>query len=112
MIRRPPRSTLFPYTTLFRSLKSAAKYAALTAAGERTAHLLLQVPQTPAGLLSVHLIDFLLGKIQGRFHQHAQLNEAFCKVSDRLGEFAPQRSQCATRCGLGRGVDKIGHALG
>src|SRR2546426_6635837 len=24
MIRRPPRSTLFPYTTLFRSLKGAA----------------------------------------------------------------------------------------
>src|SRR5258708_9256836 len=27
MIRRPPRSTLFPYTTLFRSLRSTAKYA-------------------------------------------------------------------------------------
>src|SRR5258708_24187496 len=25
MIRRPPRSTLFPYTTLFRSLRSAAR---------------------------------------------------------------------------------------
>src|SRR5258708_22073714 len=25
MIRRPPRSTLFPYTTLFRSLESACK---------------------------------------------------------------------------------------
>src|SRR3989449_4934208 len=25
MIRRPPRSTLFPYTTLFRSTSSAAK---------------------------------------------------------------------------------------
>src|SRR5256885_6891543 len=25
MIRRPPRSTLFPYTTLFRSLKGALK---------------------------------------------------------------------------------------
>src|SRR2546426_8284190 len=25
MIRRPPRSTLFPYTTLFRSLKAALK---------------------------------------------------------------------------------------
>src|SRR4051794_41200159 len=25
MIRRPPRSTLFPYTTLFRSLPSAAR---------------------------------------------------------------------------------------
>src|SRR5689334_24079073 len=27
MIRRPPRSTLFPYTTLFRSDKSAQIYA-------------------------------------------------------------------------------------
>src|SRR3712207_7014936 len=26
MIRRPPRSTLFPYTTLFRSLAVAASY--------------------------------------------------------------------------------------
>src|SRR5256884_7255505 len=26
MIRRPPRSTLFPYTTLFRSLCSARRY--------------------------------------------------------------------------------------
>src|SRR3712207_7846242 len=31
MIRRPPRSTLFPYTTLFRSLKSLeAKGAVMT----------------------------------------------------------------------------------
>src|SRR5260370_33458306 len=29
MIRRPPRSTLFPYTTLFRSLKAARMGAAL-----------------------------------------------------------------------------------
>src|SRR5574341_2156523 len=27
MIRRPPRSTLFPYTTLFRSAASASKFA-------------------------------------------------------------------------------------
>src|SRR3712207_7954897 len=27
MIRRPPRSTLFPYTTLFRSLSSPAAFA-------------------------------------------------------------------------------------
>src|SRR5438552_65442 len=44
-------------------LKSAAKHAALTAAGERTAHLPLQMSQAPAGLPSIHLIDFLLGKI-------------------------------------------------
>src|SRR5690348_17789571 len=27
MIRRPPRSTLFPYTTLFRSLRASARHA-------------------------------------------------------------------------------------
>src|SRR5438552_9401087 len=32
MIRRPPRSTLFPYTTLFRSCDAAARVA--TAGGE------------------------------------------------------------------------------
>src|SRR3712207_7672837 len=32
MIRRPPRSTLFPYTTLFRSLLTLADIIALTRA--------------------------------------------------------------------------------
>src|SRR3712207_7523529 len=30
MIRRPPRSTLFPYTTLFRSARSAAEIPVVT----------------------------------------------------------------------------------
>src|SRR2546430_11400122 len=29
MIRRPPRSTLFPYTTLFRSDKHSSRYTAI-----------------------------------------------------------------------------------
>src|SRR5688572_31369301 len=32
MLRRPPRFTLFPYTTLFRSLKRGLKFAAVFAA--------------------------------------------------------------------------------
>src|SRR3989475_10520015 len=32
MIRRPPRSTLFPYTTLFRSVPRALGYCAVAAA--------------------------------------------------------------------------------
>src|SRR3712207_7653484 len=31
MIRRPPRSTLFPYTTLFRSMGAYAEYAVVPA---------------------------------------------------------------------------------
>src|SRR2546427_4442081 len=33
MIRRPPRSTLFPYTTLFRSLPAAARPGSRCGAG-------------------------------------------------------------------------------
>src|SRR5258706_15165144 len=41
MIRRPPRSTLFPYTTLFRSATTAAILAAFAAAAGAlaTSHL-------------------------------------------------------------------------
>src|SRR5256885_10555211 len=36
MIRRPPRSTLFPYTTLFRSLAVVARVAGQQAGRNRT----------------------------------------------------------------------------
>src|SRR5256885_14918200 len=38
MIRRPPRSTLFPYTTLFRSVDRREKTASLEAQREMAAH--------------------------------------------------------------------------
>src|SRR2546430_4795869 len=43
MIRRPPRSTLFPYTTLFRSRKPRAHAAGTVAAHE------------PAGMVAVQM---------------------------------------------------------
>src|SRR3712207_1877668 len=39
MIRRPPRSTLFPYTTLFRSFVAKAVQAWITAVGAKTAYI-------------------------------------------------------------------------
>src|SRR5688572_31602520 len=45
MIRRPPRSTLFPYTTLFRSLMSSLERAA---AGANVNPLATRVPMFPA----------------------------------------------------------------
>src|SRR2546429_5469849 len=39
MIRRPPRSTLFPYTTLFRSLDGLQHFVGLRAASQRTLRL-------------------------------------------------------------------------
>src|SRR2546427_5834986 len=49
MIRRPPRSTLFPYTTLFRSLAGRrAAPAHLAQAGRR--HTRLVTRRRPSGL--------------------------------------------------------------
>src|SRR5437773_9039670 len=38
MIRRPPRSTLFPYTTLFRSISTAFVGGTVLFFGQRSAH--------------------------------------------------------------------------
>src|SRR5256885_11151918 len=45
MIRRPPRSTLFPYTTLFRSRPSAVAVGVLAAACETTDAATTAFPQ-------------------------------------------------------------------
>src|SRR5258707_6001754 len=47
MIRRPPRSTLFPYTTLFRSSRSLARSARHSSLETRTARGRLPVRRTP-----------------------------------------------------------------
>src|SRR3712207_8128851 len=51
MIRRPPRSTLFPYTTLFRSQGADRQVDARAAAGERVAEALEVLADRVARLL-------------------------------------------------------------
>src|SRR2546422_11123720 len=48
MIRRPPRSTLFPYTTLFRS----AHFTRVSTMGELTASLAHELNQPLTGILT------------------------------------------------------------
>src|SRR3712207_7893158 len=57
MIRRPPRSTLFPYTTLFRSARLGDSSTQGTAWG-RVIPSRASVRQIGAGLLSAVLADF------------------------------------------------------
>src|SRR5687768_17938355 len=56
MIRRPPRSTLFPYTTLFRSQRCRGPVEALT---------VIEVRQGGAGQLAVELVGRPQGAQQG-----------------------------------------------
>src|SRR3712207_8034071 len=61
MIRRPPRSTLFPYTTLFRSLHGTPTTFTLEARLaeiEGGNHCLL----APSGLAAISMIDLALLK--------------------------------------------------
>src|SRR5256886_11178847 len=62
MIRRPPRSTLFPYTTLFRSLVDA-----LVLVGEPIVHLLA----ARVGLLPLRVVGHGVGgKAAERSEEH------------------------------------------
>src|SRR5256885_12698889 len=49
MIRRPPRSTLFPYTTLFRS-RAAARQLAPQHRRQREAHEIVERPAREIGI--------------------------------------------------------------
>src|SRR3712207_7040881 len=97
MIRRPPRSTLFPYTTLFRSLGDVDP-ADLLAAGEvgdgsgdphhpveaagRQAHRLRRLgEQAPAGLVrSRHRIEPLAVHL-GVDRKSTRLNSSHANIS-------------------------------
>src|SRR3712207_7842549 len=59
MIRRPPRSTLFPYTTLFRSAVGFRQVGHLPARGE----LADDLGRDRVGALAVLLVEPLLGRL-------------------------------------------------
>src|SRR2546422_5352529 len=72
MIRRPPRSTLFPYTTLFRSRESAGQFVASSIAYLHPSILLHRVRDRPAWRLA-GLDEFKARQAQGP----ARLSESF-----------------------------------
>src|SRR3712207_6893337 len=85
MIRRPPRSTLFPYTTLFRSahhdvtehqarerVEGAAEEARLTPKELRSPHALAQ---------ALHERRGLIGAIQKPDRKSTRLNSSHANIS-------------------------------
>src|SRR3712207_7413846 len=68
MIRRPPRSTLFPYTTLFRSHAAVAGPVRQGAAQGRRDHLLGRALAVAVRLRAVH--DTATDELRGRSEEH------------------------------------------
>src|SRR3712207_8805931 len=75
MIRRPPRSTLFPYTTLFRSGERPARRAALD--DHRRWRRLAPLGQRPEPFLLV------VDQIDGDLHADARSEEHTSELQSR-----------------------------
>src|SRR3712207_8188928 len=77
MIRRPPRSTLFPYTTLFRSLKgdTSDNIPGIPGVGEKTATRLVQEYGSVEGILA-HTAE-----LKGKDRKSTRLNSSHANIS-------------------------------
>src|SRR3712207_7510186 len=78
MIRRPPRSTLFPYTTLFRSLNNIAVLAlVIELAGDRRVGVAIAVHA-----ITRHLPLFIFGPLAGVDRKGTRLHSSHANISD------------------------------
>src|SRR5256885_10041537 len=80
MIRRPPRSTLFPYTTLFRSL---TRYSLIKGSGPRATFLFTQVDVDNLALL-YNLFADPTQYAQVRSEEHTSELQSPCNLVCRL----------------------------
>src|SRR3712207_8336124 len=79
MIRRPPRSTLFPYSTLFRSVAAAVEtYLAFLEADPELYRFVVQAPDRPAG--------------QGPDRKSTRLNSSHANISYAV--FCLKKNKC------------------
>src|SRR3712207_8763178 len=83
MIRRPPRSTLFPYTTLFRSAERGGRAGAALA--EQAAHhtqprVVEQAVVHRVRLVGVHLAH-VVDQLRGLDRKSTRLNSSHANIS-------------------------------
>src|SRR5256885_8256374 len=89
MIRRPPRSTLFPYTTLFRSQHCAACHGACSTDGGPLGNASARLPvDLPAALLQSRTAGDLFWSISNgiahRSEEHTSELQSPCNLVCRL----------------------------
>src|SRR5256885_10934295 len=101
MIRRPPRSTLFPYTTLFRSAQAGSAHAA-SAAAAVDSHIRRgkEVDRKSTRLNSSHLvISYAVFCLKKKKIQQSQVLRPWLKSPDQhacLTRSVPHRSRHLT----------------
>src|SRR5256885_6173091 len=79
MIRRPPRSTLFPYTTLFRSLNAEKVASEVRALGRKVVAMKADVTSSADVKAMIDRTRETLGKIEDR--KSTRLNSSHLVIS-------------------------------
>src|SRR3712207_7704722 len=85
MIRRPPRSTLFPYTTLFRSAGGTGKVVV----GDGVLTLVAEAPDAE----TLARVQHVLGNHLERFAQRSELRVAWVSDADPSGAPTPRSEE-------------------
>src|SRR2546430_10511863 len=101
MIRRPPRSTLFPYTTLFRSPVASRQFHAQLVAGILSRKFALQAGNQIA--MSVQIRERL-----ARDRKSTRLNSSHSQIS--YGVFCLEKNETCTGI-LGAGLGAAVHSF-
>src|SRR3712207_7761427 len=70
MIRRPPRSTLFPYTTLFRSRRGAGDVAVAQQVEDHDRHPVVHAQADGRGVGDLELVGEHRGVLEVRSEEH------------------------------------------
>src|SRR5260370_29417744 len=85
MIRRPPRSTLFPYTTLFRSVASQIVSAQITGEGRSpTSRLVARAGPLDLDDLRPQIAEDLAAEGTGRSEEHTSELQSHLNLVCRL----------------------------
>src|SRR2546426_8927371 len=92
MIRRPPRSTLFPYTTLFRSVELVPAARTATSAVTRAQDYLRSLGRMPI-LLKKPIAGYVVGRIAASVWRQCidLVLQGVIDVDDKINTLSPHR---------------------
>src|SRR3712207_7840111 len=96
MIRRPPRSTLFPYTTLFRSLDAAEQLLAQYGVARTSIRNIVKAAGANLGAINYHFgsKDELVAEVLDR--KSTRLNSSHANISYAV--FCLKKKKKKTTC--------------
>src|SRR3712207_8342669 len=100
MIRRPPRSTLFPYTTLFRSLPGASRGGpprVLGGADRRRLYRHTESRGSAEGPYSDHLVEASVSAVAERDRKSTRLNSSHANISYAVFCLKKKKQKFSTR---------------